>query len=100
MDIEPIRASVREEQYYWRQHAIERSIEREIDDNEVTEAILNGKIIEEYPTDKYGPSCLIFGRTNRGRAIHVQCSLPPVIWIITVYEPNPNEWIDFSLRKV
>ena len=82
MDIEPIRVSVRKGQHYWRQHATERSIEREINDNEVTEAILNGKIIEEYPTDKYGPSCLIFGRTNSGRTIHVQCSLPPVIWII------------------
>jgi hypothetical protein len=77
----------------------ERSIERNIAEAEAAEAILRGKIIEEYPDDKYGPSCLIFGRTRRARPIHVQCCLPPEIWIITVYEPDPNEWIDFSKRK-
>jgi YgiT-type zinc finger domain-containing protein len=63
------------------------------------EVILNGEIIEEYPEDKYGPSCLIFGRTRNGRAIHVQCSLPPTIWVITLYEPEPDEWIEFRKRR-
>jgi hypothetical protein len=99
MDIALIRDKIREGDYHWRQHAIERSIERDIAEEEVVEAILTGMIIEEYPEDKYGPSCLIFGRTVRGRPIHVQCSLPPDVWIITVYEPNPNEWVDFRKRK-
>jgi len=99
MDISLIKETVRNGDYYWRQHAVERSIERDISETEVAEAILNGRIIEEYPDDKYGPSCLIYGRTTRERPIHVQCSFPPAIWIITVYEPDADEWVDFSNRK-
>lgn len=99
MDITLIQDKVRKGEYYWRQHAIERSIEREIAEEDVTEVIFNGEIIEEYPEDKYRPSCLIFGRTRQGRPIHVQCSLPPEVWIVTLYEPDPNEWLDFNKRK-
>ena len=99
MDISLIQDKIRKGQYYWRQHAIERSIERQVAEEEVAEVILSGEIIEEYSEDKYGPSCLIFGRTRTGRPIHVQCSLPPSVWIITLYEPNPGEWINFRKRK-
>ncbi len=99
MDISLIQDKIRKGQYYWRQHAIERSIERQVAEVEVAEVILSGEIIEEYSEDKYGPSCLIFGRTRTGRPIHVQCSLPPSVWIITLYEPNPDEWINFRKRK-
>ena len=85
--------------HYWRQHAMQRSIEREIREKEVAEALCNGEIIEEYPEDKYGPRCLVLGRTSAGRRLHVQCSLPPTVWIITLYEPDPEEWIDFRTRK-
>jgi hypothetical protein len=100
MDIVLIQDKVLKREYSWRQHAIERSIERKIAEEGIAEVILNGEIIEEYPEDKYGPSCLIFGRTRQGRPIHVQCSLPPEVWIITLYEPDPNEWLDFSKRRV
>ncbi|MFB3122738.1 MAG: DUF4258 domain-containing protein [Candidatus Binatia bacterium] len=99
MDISLIQDKIRKGQYYWRQHAIERSIERQVAEEEVAKVILSGEIIEEYSEDKYGPSCLIFGRTRTGRPIHVQCSLPPSVWIITLYEPNPDEWINFRKRK-
>jgi len=77
----------------------ERSIERAITEIEIVEAVVNGAIIEAYLEDKYGPSCLILGRTSQGRPLHVQCSLPPTVWIITLYEPDPEEWIDFRTRK-
>lgn len=99
MDIRLIQENVQKGEYYWRQHAIERSVEREVTEEEIAEVILHGEIIEEYPEDKYGPSCLIFGRTRRGRPIHVQCSLPPLVWIITLYEADSAEWIDFRKRK-
>jgi hypothetical protein len=79
MDIQPIIEQVRRRTYYWRQYAIQRSIERGIRDEEVVEALLNGEIIEEYPEDKYGPSCLVLGRTRAGRPLHVQCSLAPTV---------------------
>ena len=99
MDIRPIQEQVSKGAYQWRRHAIQRSIERSIAEEEVGEIPLNGEIIEEYPEDKYGPSCLILGRTKSGRPLHIQCSLPPTVWIITLYEPDPQEWIDWRSRK-
>jgi hypothetical protein len=68
---------------------------------QIEEAIDRGEIIEDYPTDKYGPSCLIFGVTTAGRALHVQCTYPtqPRVKIITVYEPDPGLWIEFRSRR-
>ena len=62
---------------------------------------MSGEIIEDYPEDKYGPSCLIYGITREGRILHVQCSIEPV-WIITAYDPtlSPEEWEkDFKRRR-
>jgi len=60
-----------------------------------------GEIIEDYPEDKYGPSCLILGLTKTGRPLHIQCSYPsrPLIKVITLYEPDPDLWVDFRVRK-
>jgi len=68
---------------------------------ELREAIAGGDVIEVYPEDKYGPSCLIFGVTRAGRPVHVQCSDPsrPTVKIITVYEPDPALWIEFKVRR-
>jgi hypothetical protein len=59
------------------------------------------EIIEDYPDDKYGPSCLILGFTKAGRPFHLQCSYPsrPLIKIITIYEPDPDLWVNFRVRK-
>jgi hypothetical protein len=69
---------------------------------EVREAIATAEVIENYPDDKYGPSCLILGITLAGRHLHIQCSHPsrPLIKIITLYEPDPDLWVDFRVRKV
>ena len=59
------------------------------------------EIIEDYPVAKYGPSCLILGYTKAGRPLHVQCSYPsrPLVKIITLYQPDPELWIDFRVRR-
>ena len=54
----------------------------------------SGEIIEEYPDDGPYPSCLIFGRTQEGRPLHVVCA--PVmdegrLIIITVYRQIPRD---------
>jgi len=76
-------------------------VERDIWPDELKEVIIPGEIIESYPEDKYGPSCLILGMTEKGRVLHVQCSLNPV-WIITAYDSalNPEEWdANFKRRR-
>lgn len=58
------------------QHAVDQSIVRRVGVQELREAVVNGEIIEDYPDDKYGPSCLLLGFTTAGRPLHVQCSYP------------------------
>lgn len=83
------------------QHATDQSILRHISVQEIREAIAVGEVIEDYPNDKYGPSCLILGFTGTARPIHVQCSYPsrPLIKVITLYEPDPVLWIDHHQRR-
>jgi len=59
-----------------------------------------GVVIEDYPDDKYGPSCLILGQTDEGRVLHIHVSYPPGVKIITVYVPRFDDWDeDFRVRK-
>ena len=98
--IERIKKQVEAENYRFTIHGFERCVERYISPNEVKYAMLSGEVIEDYPEDKYGPSCLIYGVTKEGRILHVQCSIDPV-WVITAYDPtlNPDEWeTDFKRR--
>lgn len=100
MLIEQIRDKIASEQFEYSQHAVDQSILRRINVQELREAVATGEIIEGYPDDKYGPSCLIHGLTAKGRHLHIQCSYPsrPLIKIITLYQPDPKRWINFKER--
>jgi hypothetical protein len=96
-----IQAKFIRDEFEFSKHAVDQSILRDVSVAEIREAINSGEIIEDYPDDKYGPSCLIFGRTPAKRPLHIQCSYPsrPLVKIITVYEPDPDEWIDYRERR-
>ncbi|MFQ5822098.1 MAG: DUF4258 domain-containing protein [Candidatus Heimdallarchaeota archaeon] len=100
--IEDIRKKISTDEFEFSKHAVDQSIIRRITVQEVREAILrDSELIEDYPDNKYGPSCLILGFTEGNRPLHIQCSYPsrPIIKIITLYEPNPANWIDLKKRK-
>lgn len=99
LTLNDIQSNIRSGDYSFSDHAVKRMIKRDILRCEVEDAIYNGEVIEEYPDDKYSPSCLIYGRTEDGRDLHVQVSLPPTVVIITVYEPDPKEWINCKVRR-
>ena len=71
--------------------------------DEVLEVIQNGNIVEEYPETFPLPSCLINGKTNKGKPLHIVVAYDEEdesLQIITVYRPNPNLWKqDFKVRK-
>ena len=74
--------------------------ERMISTKDIRYVIENGEVIEDYPKDTRGHSCLILGiRTDR--PIHVVCSpKEEYLAIITAYLPNKNDWNnDFITRK-
>lgn len=100
--LEEIQNKILQRQYEFSKHAVDQSIIRDISVVEMEEAISGRcEIIEDYPDDKYGPSCLIFGFTKDRRPLHLQCSYPsrPLIKIITLYDPDPDFWVDFRVRK-
>ena len=100
--LDDIRVKIAARQYEFSKHAVDQTIIRSISVAELEEAISNrSEVIEDYPEDKYGPSCLVLGFTIGGRPLHIQCSYPsrPLIKIVTVYEPDPDLWIDLRIRK-
>ncbi len=96
-----VRSKIAAGQYEFSKHAVDQSILRRITLAEIREVVLDAEVIEDYPNDKYGPSCLLLGFTASHRLLHVQCSYPsrPLVKIITLYEPDPALWTDFRRRR-
>ena len=88
-------------EFQFSRHAFRRVVERNISEQEICEAGRNAEVIEDYPEDKYSPSAPLLGFTAGGRPLHFQISFgdAPVVRIITIYEPDPNEWIDHRKRR-
>jgi hypothetical protein len=98
--LDHIKKLIRKSYYDVKVHTRKRMLERNIKIKEVKEAIENGMIIEEYVDDKPLPSYLIYGKTSELRPIHVVVGVDEeVVAIITVYEPDPDKWIDFTKRR-
>lgn len=89
------------DEFEFSKHAVDQTILRDITVDEIRQAMQVCEIIEDYPDDKYEPSCLLLGFTRSDRPLHIQCSYPSrlVVKIITVYEPNPSEWENFRHRR-
>ncbi len=68
---------------------------------EVLAAIQQGEIIEDYPEDVRGHSCLMLGRGEDGRPVHVVCAPQEgYLAVITAYLPSLDEWeADFKTRR-
>ena len=84
-------------------HAVQQMArpERMISTAEVRQIIDTGEMIEDYPDDPRGHSCLILGHGNERRPIHVVCApKAEYLAIITAYLPSPDAWgDDFRTRK-
>ena len=99
--LETIRMQLEAGEFELRRHALRRMVERNISAVEVEEAGAAAEIIEDYPDDKYSPSVLLLGFTSGGRPLHFQVSLVEAerTKIVTMYEPEPSEWVDFRKRR-
>lgn len=85
------------------EHAVDKMMAEEemISKDEVRHVIFKGEIIEDYPDDTRGHSCLILATTPRMRPVHVVCSpKDDYLGIITTYVPAEDKWErDFRTRK-
>jgi hypothetical protein len=74
--------------------------ERLISPAEVEHVAMKGELIEDYPDDARGHSCLLLS-IPRGRPIHVVCSpRSEYLAIITAYVPDPRQWSPDFRRRI
>jgi hypothetical protein len=104
MTIEEIRELVQAGHYEVSIHAQQERLEDDLDINEVEAALLQGELIEDYPEDPRGPSCLV-GSLAGSKPIHVvigwatrKQQLERTLRVITVYIPRPPQWTDLRTR--
>ncbi len=67
---------------------------------EVEAVVTQGELLEDYPEDVRGRSCLLLGFGDGARPIHVVCApKEEYLAIITAYLPDPTQWSsDFRRR--
>ena len=96
-----IRAEFLEGRYRFTLHAIQEATRDRIAVEDVVSAVLDEKavIIEDYPEDPRGPSCLILSWTQTGSTLHLAVAYPPDPAVITVYRPDPDKWVDYRIRR-
>lgn len=82
-------------------HAKDRLEERGLKADDITHTITSGEIIKQYEDDKPLPSCLILGKNNEGKYMHIVVSKDKeYIYLITAYYPNSTQWeTDLRTRR-
>lgn len=98
MDITYIRDKIRNNEYDLSSHAHNERQEEKITVKEIEQSLLGGDIIEQYPNDPRGQSCLV-ASVESGKSLHVVCGMREErVLIITVYRPKLPVWIDARTR--
>jgi len=102
VEIENIRAAIESQKIKVTDHADEEAVDDRLTLTEVLQSVQTGEIIEDYPTDKPYPSCLVFGKNEDDNPIHsVWAYNVSNGWavLITVYRPDPTRWIEWKTRR-
>ena len=105
MDINEIHQLVRQGRYEVSIHAQQERLEEDLDVTEIEEALTQGEILEDYPDDPRGESCLILGYAGT-KPIHTvvgwaqKSPSERLLRLITVYIPQPPKWTDPRTRGV
>ena len=76
-------------------HAVQQMSrpERMISPAEVRSVINTGEVIEDYPEDARGHSCLLLGHGTDNRPLHVVCApKAEYLAITTAYLPHSDQW--------
>ena len=86
-------------QFQLTEHAHKERQEEAIELREIKEALMTCELLEDYPHDPRGASCLVLGYSGE-KPIHVVCGRARNEWllVITVYIPKPPKWVDPRTR--
>lgn len=96
-----IRAEIEKQSYEISLHADDERIADGLTISQLEFVLSNCEIIEQYPNDPRGESCLILGFTSDRIPIHVVCgkNRSGHLILITVYIPTMPKWKDPRTRN-
>ena len=86
-------------------HGYEEMSDEDILARDVLAGVLEGIVVEDYPTYPKGACVLVLQRDSDQQPIHVVWGIPkglssPAV-VVTAYRPNPDLWSeDFTRRKI
>lgn len=96
-----IRAEIEKQSYEISLHADDERIADGLTISQLEFALSDCEIIEQYPDDPRGESCLVLGFTPEGISVHVVCgkNRSGHLILITVYIPTMPKWKDPRTRN-
>lgn len=102
MAIEIIRTRIREGNYLVKSHAIQHAVKEGFERQHMVEAVMNGKVIEEYPDDERVLICgkaALSGQLNI--YLHVVCEYSDPVYaeFVTAYIPDELLWANPPFRR-
>ncbi|HLF90940.1 MAG TPA: DUF4258 domain-containing protein [Anaerolineales bacterium] len=102
MNIEVIGRLVKARRYQIKLHAVQHGLKEGFGEREIVEAILSGRLIEQYPERK---RVLVCGKASFEMGLlswlHVVCeqNYPDQIEIVTAYVPAELEWEEPPFKR-
>lgn len=99
--IQTIQQLIRAKRYQVKLHAVQHALKEGFSERDMLEAILDGRIIEEYPDRR---RVLVCGQTVVDDILvylHVVCeqNYPDQIELVTAYFPDEREWETPPFRR-
>lgn len=95
-----IKQAVRRGEYELSLHADEERLNDHLTIAEIEEILRSCEVLERYPEDQRGESCLVLGFSG-GRPVHIVCgrTRQDKLFLITVYIPSEPKWKDPRTRR-
>jgi hypothetical protein len=106
MDLHAVRATIQRDDTFISPHALSEALADGLDIDDIWASLLDpaAEVIEDYPSDPRGPSCLMLSFVSQ-RPVHTVIAfpckryaanrqIPAIAFLITVYRPDlrPHEW--------
>lgn len=93
LEIQWIQEHIKNGEYYFSKHGDQERQSDNLTIAEVEEALLSGRILEQYPDMGRGESCLVAGFSEGGKPVHIVCGTREKwLVVITVYIPRPPKF--------
>lgn len=99
--LEFICAEIRAQSYELSLHADNERLADHLTIAQVEQVLLNCQILEDYPDDPRGASCLVIGVAPEGTPVHVVCgrNRSDHLLLVTIYVPTMPKWKDSYTRN-